>query len=417
VETPKRLIILGAGPKALAIAAKAAALRAASAEVPAITILEKSEIGAHWNGRHGFTDGFQPLVTPPEMDVGFPYSSDHWGPAKADIDRHMLRYSWSSYKVLGEASESYRSWIDRGRPFPTLVEWSEYLRWVAEQVDIDFQQGEAVEIGVTEEGRWRIAVAGDPVPLVGDGLVVTGPRVPKPLGVPNCFNALDFWDNLELFRGAYIVCVVGAGLTASPMVEALLSLLRPVPQSYLYLISKSGFVFSQGRGHDETRHYIDPTDWPRMRATSRREFLRRVDRGVLLPEVSEALKRARITYKTVAGEAKMETVRDHEGFLEVPVIGHRRPLSVDFLLDARNMNRRWFVDLFEKAVVERLETIVSSKESLEHSIDFHLKVNDFTPNLHLPMLASFAQGPGFPNLHCLGLLSDRILACYCKLPG
>jgi len=32
--------------------------------------------------------------------------------------------------------------------------------------------------------------------------------------------------------------------------------------------------------------------------------------------------------------------------------------------------------------------------------------------LHLPMLAGIAQGPGFPNLSCLGLLADRILASY-----
>jgi hypothetical protein len=28
------------------------------------------------------------------------------------------------------------------------------------------------------------------------------------------------------------------------------------------------------------------------------------------------------------------------------------------------------------------------------------------------MLAAIAQGPGFPNLSCLGLLADRILAAY-----
>jgi mycobactin lysine-N-oxygenase len=32
--------------------------------------------------------------------------------------------------------------------------------------------------------------------------------------------------------------------------------------------------------------------------------------------------------------------------------------------------------------------------------------------LHLPVLAGLAQGPGFPNLSCLGLLSDRILRRY-----
>ena len=35
-----------------------------------------------------------------------------------------------------------------------------------------------------------------------------------------------------------------------------------------------------------------------------------------------------------------------------------------------------------------------------------------SPPLHLPVLAGLAQGPGFPNLSCLGLLSDRILRRY-----
>jgi mycobactin lysine-N-oxygenase len=36
--------------------------------------------------------------------------------------------------------------------------------------------------------------------------------------------------------------------------------------------------------------------------------------------------------------------------------------------------------------------------------------------LHLPVAAGLAQGPGFPNLSCLGLLSDRILRRYVAAP-
>jgi mycobactin lysine-N-oxygenase len=38
-----------------------------------------------------------------------------------------------------------------------------------------------------------------------------------------------------------------------------------------------------------------------------------------------------------------------------------------------------------------------------------LGVIDVTPKLFLPTLAGLNQGPGFPNLSCLGLLSDRAL--------
>jgi mycobactin lysine-N-oxygenase len=39
-------------------------------------------------------------------------------------------------------------------------------------------------------------------------------------------------------------------------------------------------------------------------------------------------------------------------------------------------------------------------------------VSGLVPPLHLPVMAGLAQGPGFPNLSCLGLLSDRILRRY-----
>jgi mycobactin lysine-N-oxygenase len=46
---------------------------------------------------------------------------------------------------------------------------------------------------------------------------------------------------------------------------------------------------------------------------------------------------------------------------------------------------------------------------VERSLGFTLAVENLTPALHLPVLAGPAQGPGFPNLSCLGLLADRIL--------
>ena len=49
---------------------------------------------------------------------------------------------------------------------------------------------------------------------------------------------------------------------------------------------------------------------------------------------------------------------------------------------------------------------------VQRSIDFALAVENLTPALHLPVLAGPAQGPGFPNLSCLGLLADRVLQPY-----
>ena len=50
-------------------------------------------------------------------------------------------------------------------------------------------------------------------------------------------------------------------------------------------------------------------------------------------------------------------------------------------------------------------------------LDVDLSVAGLCPPLHLPVVAGLAQGPGFPNLSCLGLLSDRILRRYVATDG
>jgi mycobactin lysine-N-oxygenase len=48
-------------------------------------------------------------------------------------------------------------------------------------------------------------------------------------------------------------------------------------------------------------------------------------------------------------------------------------------------------------------------DRLQEAIGHDLAVIDVAPKLFLPNLAGLNQGPGFPNLSCLGLLSDRVL--------
>ncbi|GAC1635492.1 MAG: hypothetical protein NVS4B11_37760 [Ktedonobacteraceae bacterium] len=63
---------------------------------------------------------------------------------------------------------------------------------------------------------------------------------------------------------------------------------------------------------------------------------------------------------------------------------------------------------------ERLASMSESMDRrvLERSIGEDLAIRNFAPRLHLPVLAGVSQGLGFPNLSCLGLLSDRILTSY-----
>jgi len=85
-----RLIVLGAGPKAIAITAKSAVLKDLGWSVPNIVVLEKNNVAAHWSGEYGFTDGKQLLGTPPEKDIGFPYVSTCWWLSNETVNENII---------------------------------------------------------------------------------------------------------------------------------------------------------------------------------------------------------------------------------------------------------------------------------------------------------------------------------------
>jgi mycobactin lysine-N-oxygenase len=72
----------------------------------------------------------------------------------------------------------------------------------------------------------------------------------------------------------------------------------------------------------------------------------------------------------------------------------------------------WFEPLLSQDALDVLELGIGaplSADSLQRSIGYDLAVSGVTPKLFLPSLSWLTQGPGFPNLSCLGLLSDRVL--------
>jgi mycobactin lysine-N-oxygenase len=84
--SPPLLVVIGAGPKAAAIAAKARALKKLGKGEVRVLIIESAKIGANWTGLGGHTTGQGELGTPPEKDVGFPYNSDYG----SDVDKELL---------------------------------------------------------------------------------------------------------------------------------------------------------------------------------------------------------------------------------------------------------------------------------------------------------------------------------------
>lgn len=74
------LAIVGAGAKAVAVAAKAAALRQMGVETVDVVAIERSSVAANWRAGGGWTDGLQRLGTSPEK-TSASRTARRWSPA------------------------------------------------------------------------------------------------------------------------------------------------------------------------------------------------------------------------------------------------------------------------------------------------------------------------------------------------
>ena len=444
-DTPT-LLIVGAGPKAVAIAAKRHMLAKMGFSVPRVRIIDRQGVAAYWSGKTGYTDGNQFLGTRPEKDVGFPYLSSHWGNKYRShaVAKEMLHLSWPSFLI---DRMRYSEWIDRGRTRPTHSEWAQYIQWVAERVQIDLCMGAVTRITRTSDGkRWQLtcqpATEGQAQTLLGDGLVMTGPGTPLTVPGqteehPRVMDGATFWKRIEDFASLRFhvqkplnIGVIGTGETAAAIVVALANELRS--SAYIEVISPYGVLYSRDEGFEENRFFSDPdgklanlfsdhkhaANWLRLSESDRREFVRRTDRGVFslnaMGEISKAENVRSVLGKVLrlhAGETTVRVESEYEGETIEDVY--------DYVVVARGFDALWFRHLLDEDTHAQLAQISRSFDvrTIERAITEDLSLDGFTPKLHLPMLAAIAQGPGFPNLSCLGLLSDRILASYVVQDG
>jgi mycobactin lysine-N-oxygenase len=404
------LAVVGAGPKGIAIAAKARALAAAGLPAPRVVLVDRGEVAGNWSGRQGYTSGLLPLGTPPEKDVGYPYAAS-WGDASADVVAAMAEYSWQRHLITHGV---YGDWVDRGRIRPTHRQWSAYLRDVAEAADAEIARDVVTGLEVAGGGRWAVmleagdAIAADGVVLTGAGPVITVPGQPR--DHPRVLDGRTYWlAARELHRErALNLCVVGSGETAASVVIDLVK--RCHKDSAIDVLTARGVLYSRGESYDENRFYSDPSEWPRLAEAHRREFLARTDRGVFSLQAEAALNQAR-GLRTLAGRAAAVEAREHDVIVTIAYDDERERVAYDAVVVAIGFDGRWFETLLGEKASGRYRDALGGGE-LEGVIDVDLSVAGLAPPLHLPVMAGLAQGPGFPNLSCLGLLSDRILRRY-----
>jgi len=404
------LAVIGAGAKAIAVAAKAAELRHMGVPVPDVVAVEKSGVAANWQAGGGWTDGRHQLGTSPEKDVGFPYRSSLVPRRNAELDERMTRHSWQAFLI---ATGQFAEWVDRGKPSPTHRRWSQYLRWVAEDVGMSVVPGEVERIAIADH-RWALDTAETTVHA--DAVMITGPgQAEKSVlpGNPRVMSIAQFWHRAAQHDriAAERVAVIGGGETAASMLNELFR----HRVSTITVISPSVTLFTRGESFFENTLFSDPTGWTGLTHAERRDALARTDRGVFSARVQDALLaddrirhlRGRVAHAVARDDRIRLTLSTNQGGENSETVH-----GFDLVIDGSGADAMWFVPLFTQDALDLLELGLGGPltgDSLQDAMGHDLAVNDVYPKLFLPGLAGLTQGPGFPNLSCLGMLSDRVL--------
>jgi mycobactin lysine-N-oxygenase len=284
---------------------------------------------------------------------------------------------------------------------------------VAERAEAEIIAGEVAGVEAAD-GRWRVTLERGEA-IWADGIVFTGPGPPitvpgQPRQHPRVFDGRSYWLAEREFQTqiAKNVCVIGSGETAASVVISMLA--KSHKRSTVDVVTSRGFLYSRGESYDENRFYSDPGDWPHLAEGHRREFLERTDRGVFSSQ-AEAILNASHGFRTLAGRAVRIEAGQQQVVVTIEYGSERERVSYDLVVVAIGFQVRWFERLLG-AEARGLLAAARAGDELERRIEIDLSVAGLSPPLHLPMVAGLAQGPGFPNLSCLGLLGDRILRRY-----
>lgn len=431
VLVQKRIAVVGGGPKAVALAVKAKALRTLKLQDTEVVIFEQKAIGAAWEGHEGYSDGEQRLCTLAERDLGFPYKS-LYGPT---ADTKMLNYSWQQF--LASRAQAYSAWVDAGRKPPKHQTFTHYLRWALKRAGSKPVFGQVEQVQEVA-GKWvvdYVDAAGASVRYADafDGVVMTGPGPAKPLPVVDdtghpatcarIFNGEDFWRRLDEVRALIPtlgspesdgfdtdILIVGGGGTAAATLAWLLT--NGCMSHAVQVVATRAVLHTRVDSLFENKLFSDEDTWKTLSAESQDEFFNRLNRGVVWASVIDKVSAAEnlaikdgqvasIVVKTVNGQEQL-AVTVTQGNTQQIVI------QPNFLIDATGFDARWFKPLLPQWPAG--VTDLALEESLGDELQY-VAPHWTLPLLHAPMLSK-RVGPGFASLMVLGGMSDRILRAY-----
>ncbi|WP_157215350.1 SidA/IucD/PvdA family monooxygenase [Flavisphingomonas formosensis] len=427
----KHIAIVGAGPKAAAIAAKADILNRVQKPQLQVTIFEQSAVAANWSGRYGYTDGEARLCTPAERDLGFPYDAGVFDPRIAAA--MYAEYSWGAYlleHVRADAQSGFNNWVNRGRSPPTHAEFAGYVEWAIAKSSATLEIGTVTRLEPTPHG-WRIHRRGpggrSRSQGLFDGVVFTGPGAPlhrvERLGTSaRITDGRDFWKDPDGFLAQPTasdepVIILGAGGTAAAIAARTV---RARPPRDILIIGDQAALFTRSEAFFESQIFTDDAIWERLEPNTRRGFTDRLNRGVVWSTISDELARSpKVRFEPGRGE-KIEVrtgLAGEEILVEYRRSGKTIGTYASLAIDASGFDTWWFATLLPPAMRDRLTAANAKKqkamrEAVADGMSKYLELFNEAPGpIHAPMLSQ-AVGPGFMSLMALGAMSDRILDRY-----
>jgi mycobactin lysine-N-oxygenase len=463
------LLVVGAGAKATALAAKVHALNTLGAGPLSLTIVEATELAASWLGRNGMTSGEEPLAIPPIKDIGFPYQSTKtFGELGAELDRAMMPFTWQRYMIdKGE----YARWVNAGSPAVQHRDYGRYLTWVLSQATagVTIVRGRVTQVSMPAQcGRWTVEVmepsahadtnGNQPAPSeravepdragprssepVGrrryecDALALTGPGVHRALPHDPAAAARIFHCDSRRGELARIppkhssdIAIVGGGESALSAV-AFLRDFRPTARMTVYTPM---LPLSRGESFLENRVFSNPDEvsWSDLDPQTRRDFVKHCDRGVFDPGTLASIAyddRCRfVTGRVVhvgshterdgrGGIAGDNEHRDDSGvYVDYASAEGLTSARHDYLINCTGFDlleqlRGLFSPALRAEIERQAGPVWERPPGADVAIGRALELQGMRPRLYIPGLAALSQGPGFANLGCLGLLANRVLA-------
>lgn len=417
------LLVVGAGAKAAAVAAKVHTVNRLGLGEISMSVVERNTPAASWLGLNGMTSGEEPLAVPPIKDVGFPYRSyRQFGELGDRIDAELLSLSWPRYSI---ERHTYAPWINSEAPQVRHCDYGEYLSWVLERTTegIEIFGGEVSRIEL-EDGRWAVEVEGgegsaDTERHLARSLLLTGPGVHRAMPhapgtgskIFHCDSPRSDFDRVPEDRELQIA-IVGGGESA---LSALVLLRDRRPRARLTVYTP-GLPMSRGESFLENRVFADPDDveWSELDLQVRRDFVKHCDRGVFDARVLDRIsgdERCRF----LTGRAVHVAADEGDGLLlELESPGGMVSAPCDYVVNCTGFDLlAQLRGLFPQEVREEVESqsgqLWDTAPGTVVPIGRGLELEGMSPRLQIPGLGGLSQGPGFANLGSLGLLANRVL--------